>query len=124
MKERLYRIRAHHGLCLNYFKGEGYSGEFIENMAKIKACLKENTLVRIIGQADVICRICPHNEEGVCAAQEKVTEYDRQVLLRCHIPEGAVMPFSEFQNLVRGNILIPGKREEICGDCQWNMLCH
>ena len=34
------------------------------------------------------------------------------------------MPFAEFEELVYRHILRSGKRQEICGDCQWNDLCH
>ncbi|MCI5585284.1 MAG: DUF1284 domain-containing protein [Lachnospiraceae bacterium] len=124
MKEQPYRIRAHHGLCLSFFKGEGYSSEFIENMTNIKSRLEKNPLVCIISQTDLICAICPHNNGEVCAAGEKIREYDRQVLTRCNIAEGEIMPFLELEGLVRRNILLPGKRKEVCGDCQWNELCH
>lgn len=38
----VYRIRAHHGMCLAFFRGQGYSGAFVENMANMKAILEEN----------------------------------------------------------------------------------
>ncbi len=33
----VYKIRAHHGVCLYFFQGKGYSGEFVENMSRMKA---------------------------------------------------------------------------------------
>lgn len=56
-------------------------------------------------------------------AAEKVAGYDGQVLMRCKLSKGQTLPFFELRKLVYDNILIPGKREEICGDCQWNLLC-
>lgn len=38
----VYKIRAHHGMCLSFFQGKGYSGDFVENMARMKAILAEN----------------------------------------------------------------------------------
>lgn len=124
MKEYQYTVRAHHGVCLNFFKGKGYSSEFVGNMWEMKSELEKNSLVRIIGETDVICSACPNNRKGICAAGEKVAEYDRQVLQRCGIAEGEIMPFLDFEKLVRDKILLPGKREEICGNCQWNSLCQ
>lgn len=124
MKEYEYTVRAHHGVCLHFFKGKGYSGEFVENMRERKNELEKNPLIRIVSQTDIICGACPNNIEGTCSDGEKVAEYDRQVLLKCGISEGEVMPFLDFEKLVRDKILLPGKREEICGNCQWNSLCQ
>ena len=38
----VYKIRAHHGMCLSFFQGKGYSGDFVENMVRMKAILAEN----------------------------------------------------------------------------------
>lgn len=124
MKEYQYKIRAHHGMCLAFFEGKGYSDTFTEAMGRIKEKMNENPMVSITDRTDVICGACPNNKDGVCDAAEKVAEYDRQVLLRCGLTEETVMPFLDFEKLVYDNILVPGKREEICGNCQWNSLCH
>lgn len=124
MKEFIYKIRAHHGMCLTYFKGKGYSSEFTKSMDEIKHSLEENPLVCITGETDVICSRCPNNREGSCETAEKVAEYDRQVCLRCGISEGEVMPFRDFEKKVQSEILLPGKREEICGDCRWSSICR
>ncbi len=33
------------------------------------------------------------------------------------------MPYLTFSALVEKAVLRPGKREEICWDCQWSSLC-
>ena len=38
----VYKIRAHHGMCLPFFRGEGYSGAFVENMTRMKKILEVN----------------------------------------------------------------------------------
>ena len=119
-----YKIRAHHGLCLYYFKGKGYSEEFVENMTDIKSNLENNPLVLITDQTDAVCSACPNHKGGLCVTEEKVAEYDKQVLERCNISAGDIMPFSDFEQLVQKNILFPGKRKEVCGNCQWDALCE
>ena len=32
--------------------------------------------------------------------------------------------YRELAERVLGSILIPGRREDICGDCQWTDLCQ
>jgi len=119
-----YILRAHHGLCLSFFKGKGYSSRFITNMTNIKNRLNENPLVCIISKTDLICRECPNNIEGKCKSEPKVAEYDKQVLSRCNLTDGDIMRFHDFYKLVYQKILLPGKREEICASCQWTSLCQ
>ena len=59
-----------------------------------------------------------------CETADKVAEYDKQVLLRCGLNVGDVISFSDFQTKVYENIIYAGKREEICGNCQWSSICH
>ena len=35
MKQEGLKIRAHHGMCLHFFEGKGYSNEFTAHMQKI-----------------------------------------------------------------------------------------
>lgn len=124
MEAPIYDLRAHHGLCLSFFIGQGYSGEFVENMAHTKAELDKNPLVHIVDHADVICKHCPNHIGGACSSLEKVCRYDSQVLKLCGVVPGAVMPYLDFVGLVQKRILLLRKRKEVCPDCQWNDLCN
>lgn len=124
MENRIYRLRAHHGMCLSFFKGKGYSGEFTKNMSSIKAQLQENPLISLTEGTDDICAACPNNDKGRCKTEEKAGSYDRKVLYSCGLKEGEIMAFGEFKERISRCILQEGKREEICGDCQWSELCR
>lgn len=124
MEKNIYKLRAHHGLCLCFFKGQGYSSKFVKNMENIKCELEENPLVCITNQTDVICNNCPNNIDEKCETEEQVFEYDRQVLEKCHISEGEIIPYLDFQRLIQRNILLLGKRKEICENCEWDSLCN
>lgn len=116
-------VRAHHGMCLAFFEGKGYSDEFTEHMGKIQQFLAGNPEVCIIAQTDVICGPCPNNKDGICSSSEKVAEYDKKVLSLCGIREGGRISWAAFEKLVRERILESGRRQEICGDCQWDFIC-
>lgn len=124
MKEYQYKIRAHHGMCICFFDGKGYSNEFTKHMAEIIHKLNENPVICISDETDIICEKCPNNKNGVCETADKVAEYDKQVLLRCGLVAGEMISFSEFRDKVYENIIRPGKREDICGNCQWTSICH
>lgn len=111
-------------MCLFYYRGEGYSGEFNDNMGRMKELLLKDPLVCLADGTDEICKACPHNRNGICASDSKVSEYDRQVLLRLGLQQGDIMRWLEFSGLVEKYILKSGRREEICGKCQWNRLCR
>lgn len=123
MKEQIYKIRAHHGLCLCFFQGRGYSEGFVKNMAAIKEMLEQNPLVCVVQQGDVICEKCPNYASGKCSEEQTVAAYDRQVLTRCNIRSGDCIPYQDFEKMVQKNILMPENRKEICGGCQWEELC-
>ena len=116
-----YKIRAHHGMCLPFFRGACYSGAFVENMTRMKKILAENPEIRLVAGSDDICAACPNRETQACA--EKACRYDRQVLDRCGMTPGDRMHYLTFSALVEKAVLRPGKRTKICGDCQWSSLC-
>ena len=119
---RVYNLRAHHGMCLYFFRGKGYSGQFVENMGKMKAVLEENPTIRLMDSPDDICAACPNKVTEPCA--EKASRYDREVLRRCGLSVGDTLSYEDFSKKVVETILRPGVRGSICGDCQWSGLCR
>lgn len=120
----VYRIRAHHGMCFSFFKGKGYSGEFTDNMWAMKEKLEQNSEVILLRETDDVCAHCPNNQAGECISAIKVQDYDEQVLARCGLVPEVCIKWDDFEKLVEEHILSVGKREEICGGCQWNELCR
>ena len=119
---RVYNLRAHHGMCLYFFRGKGYSGQFVENMGKMKAVLEENPTIRLMDSPDDICAACPNKVTEACA--EKASRDDREVLRRCGLSVGGSLSCEDFSKRVVETILRPGVRGAICGDCQWSGLCR
>lgn len=116
-------LRPHHGMCLAYFEGKGYSGEFTQNMGKMLELLQENPPVRLTVHTDRICRKCPNNREGICSSEEKVDHYDNAVLEYCGLKEGKELDFRSFTELVQTRIIEKNLRKSICGGCQWDDIC-
>lgn len=122
--EYQYKIRAHHGMCIAFFQGKGYSNDFTAHMGEMIHKLESNPTICITTQTDAICRKCPNNIQGICETECKAAAYDRQVLWRCGLSDGMILPYADFKKSVYEHILLPGKREEICGTCQWSEICH
>ena len=98
--KKIVRLRAHHGMCLAFFEGKGYSRGSTANMEKVKNCLKDETEVELCMEKDVICSACPNLKNGICATGDKVEKYDRMVLEACGFSEGVRVSWREFSRAV------------------------
>ena len=116
-------LRPHHGMCMAYFVGYGYSDSFSRHMARLLAELTPESLVRLRVAVDAVCRACPNNSGGRCDRPALVAGYDRAVLELCDLAEGDILPFGRFAGLVQRRVLEPGLRRTICGGCQWDTIC-
>ena len=116
-------LRPHHGMCMAYFVGHGYSDAFSAHMAALLEDLTPETPIRLTTATDAICGPCPNNNEGLCNKPELVAAYDRSVLTLCGLGEGYILSFGCFTRLVQERILASGLRPAICGGCQWNDIC-
>lgn len=126
-KQKLARpvlLRPHHGMCLAYFKGEGYSDGFSVHMKEVLDELQKGMDVQLYVGTDEICSACPNNEKGCCSSFSLVKRYDDAVLEMCGLENGQIMEFDDFTDVVQKKILASGKRKEICGKCQWNSICE
>ncbi len=117
--KKIFLLRPHHGLCLGFFKGYGYSDAFSRNMAAMLTQLKEGAAVRLVKGQDCICNACPNRNTGCPNA----ARYDQQVLKLCHLALGQELSFLELERQVRERILLPRRLSEICGDCEWFSIC-
>lgn len=123
MSNELIQLRAHHGMCLAFFEGKGYSEGFTSHMQTVLDGMQDNPMLELVTKDDVVCGACPNLRDGLCNTPELVLEYDRQVLMLCGLEVNSRISWTDFSRLVSQRILIPGHREEICGSCTWNELC-
>lgn len=120
-----YSLRPHHGLCLHYFRGEGYSEAFVANMQEIVDNLSQNPIIDLIDGADSVCRTCPNRiGESDCACDAKVLHYDQMVVDFCGLTPSTKLTWNEFSDRVNKYIFSKNLRETICGDCQWSDICR
>ena len=116
-------LRPHHGMCMAYFIGLGYSDAFSAHMAGLLEELTGDSPVCLTVGTDAVCGPCPNNDGGTCGKPELVAGYDRAVLELCGLGEGYILSFGDFTALVQERILDQGIRREICGGCQWDGIC-
>lgn len=116
-------VRPHHGMCLAYFKGYGYSSAFSIHMQEMLELFEKDVPVRLTVSTDEICSACPNNRDGACKDAAHVYEYDKAVLDMCGLSDGTEISFLSFAKTVQNKILRDGSRKNICGTCQWNEIC-
>jgi hypothetical protein len=118
-------IRGHTLLCLQGFRGKGYSPDFVENLIEINNTLVENddTSVRAVAMPDDVCLDCPNLKMNGCnlkgpGFETAMFSQDRRVLSLLDIREGETLHWREIVERIgekmRGEML-----SSICGDCPW-----
>ena len=119
------KIRAHTVLCLQGFRGEGYSIAFVDNMAAIarRLCEDSHQLVEIIDGPDAVCGACPHLRRDGCTLHGEDTEpamraQDHEVLARLGLHVGDRLPWADILNRIRRS-LTGESLTDICGECRW-----
>ena len=120
---KVYLLRPHHGMCLAFFIGKGYSDSFTKNMKNILDILTDGAFIRLCSGADEICLKCPNRRGSACVSEEKVSRYDGAVLSACGLKEGDEISFEKFTRAVQTRIIETGRRAEICTDCRWSGVC-
>ena len=123
--EPVLKVRGHTLLCIQGFRGEGYSPGFVANFSDLVRRLAERPegLVQVIDEPDEICAACPHRADSGCTlggpgSEAAMQAQDREVLRRLGLDAGAVLAWREvlarISHSVRGDDL-----PEICGSCRW-----
>lgn len=118
-------IRGHTLLCLQGFRGKGYSPDFVENLVEINNALikNEDIPVRAVAMPDDICLACPNLRMNGCnlkgpGFEASMRSQDRQVMSLLGIQEGETLSWCEILERIgqrmRGEML-----PSICGDCPW-----
>lgn len=120
-----YKLHPHHGLCISFFEGRGYSDNFSLNMSnQIDILDSENPEITLVFDADAICAECPHNENGRCKTYEKVYNYDRRVLDFCGLEFGDKLKWQDFHSLAKKRIIEKHLLKNVCADCRWIDICE
>ena len=118
------RIRPHHALCAQFFIGKGYSPEFVEHMYRTLDNLgQEGSQVILTDGCDHICTKCPNNIDGICKTEARVRAIDGRALEAMGLKYGDVIQWRELCDHARKNVIVPGKLEEVCGNCEWFNIC-
>lgn len=123
--EAFLHIRAHHLLCMKYFKGKGYSKEFVANFYEVIKKLNDNPAIRVTNYPDIICSKCLHNADNRCIKkgpenETKVKEKDNATIKCMGLKLNQELKFKEAKELVDSNLT---ELRMACRDCEWSGYC-
>jgi hypothetical protein len=115
------KLRGHHIICLNFFTGEGYSQEFIENIHYVL----QNNEMEVIEGADDVCKKCPYLEDGRCIINEHSDEdirlQDREALRLLGLKPGMVLKWDAVS--IRMHPILAEWKKKFCSDCSYRRIC-
>lgn len=115
------KLRGHHLICLNFFRGEGYSEEFIKNIYSV--ILKEK--VEIVKGADDVCAMCPYLKDNKCSSNEytdeKITLQDKEALELLGFRSGMIVDWRIISDKLPR--IMEEWKKQFCLDCGYQIVC-
>jgi hypothetical protein len=123
--QQVIKLRGHTLLCLQGFRGEGYSSGFTENLGNIHQDLAAHPerMVEVIDRPDAVCGACPHHALNGCnlkgeSFETQMRAQDQLVMKRLGLESGMRLSWEEI--LVRIRAGLKGTDlVSICGQCRW-----
>ncbi len=116
-------LRGHHWICLHFFRGEGYTGEFVENLESVIARLAGEDALVVEGP-DAVCAACCHLVDGLCTSESSGEQVIRRIddlaVELLGLTPGETRPFRPSRALTAA---LPVWREKACRGCTWEELC-
>lgn len=115
------RLRGHHLICLNFFRGEGYSDAFIKNIYSV--ITKEN--VEVVSGGDDVCSMCPHFIDKKCEnpeyKNEQILYQDSEALRLLGYHIGVFVTWKDI--LTRLPEIIGEWKVKFCSSCGYIKVC-
>jgi|Deesub1362B_J571_1020462.scaffolds.fasta_scaffold00192_19 hypothetical protein len=114
-------LRGHHLICLNFFKGEGYSKEFVEALFSVLSSEK----FTISEGFDDVCKACPgwQGLQKGCSTygEDYIRRIDSLALSLLKFKPGDKVSWNEVRERLKSTI--GNWKKEVCSDCEWVRVC-
>ncbi len=115
------KLRGHHLICLNFFRGEGYSEDFIRNIYTVIG----RGEIEIANGPDDVCAKCPYLKYGMCNnpdyTDETIQLQDRDALRLLELRPGMVISRKAISDKLPG--IIDEWRALYCIGCGYRKVC-
>jgi len=123
------RLRGHHFVCLQFFRGEGYSAAFVDNLTGVVERASGSPALLVEG-ADDVCAACPGlSADGTCvdpdAGEGEVCRLDELAWETLGIRPGDRLSLAEARARLTADAIAVGRWPlEACGGCSWEDVCE
>ncbi|MEW6573377.1 MAG: DUF1284 domain-containing protein [Bacillota bacterium] len=122
----MIRLRGHHLVCLQFFRGEGYDRVFIENLQTVVGRAVKGEEIEVVEGPDDVCRACPSLEEGRCSSQPaggeaNIRELDEKA--RAHLGIGVGERVLWREVFARVSVTSEEWFAGFCEGCEWEKAC-
>ncbi len=115
------KLRGHHLICLNFFRGEGYSEDFIRNIYSVIG----KKSIEIVEGPDDVCARCPYLKDDICKnpdySDEMIRLQDREALRLLEFKPGMVISWKKISDKIPG--IIEDWKSQFCGGCGYRKVC-
>lgn len=114
------KLRPHHLMCTQSYRGKGYDENFVKAMDIITDELRNNKdcLINIVFSTDDICIACPNMIDiNLCKTNEKVNNIDKKVIKYFKLEEKEYR-YKDLVEYIKNNITID-IINDICSECEW-----
>ena len=115
------KLRGHHLICLNFFRGEGYSEDFIRNIYSV---IRKKD-IEIVKGPDDVCARCPYLKDGKCNNQEysdeMIQHQDREALRLLEFESGMRVDWRMISDKLAG--IIEDWKSQFCRECGYRKVC-
>jgi hypothetical protein len=125
----LPRLRGHHFVCLQFYRGEGYSPAFVDNLRQtVEQAGREPAL--LVAGADDVCSACPSlSADGTCADEHagevEVARLDTLAHELLGAAPGDRLSLQEARERIAADAIGAGRwRREACAGCVWEGICE
>lgn len=110
-------------MCVQGFKGKGYSLAFVENFWKVIERLRDEDVVveAVMETKEDICAPCPNNTGAVCNEEERILKLDNAYAATLGVKPGDRLPWKEAKKLIV-NKVTDEDFERNCEPCGWKRL--
>ena len=122
------QLRGHHLICLQFYRGQGYSDEFVANLDRVqKAAIDDPAL--IVSGPDDVCAACPGlGVDGTCrhpdTGEAEALRIDALALQLLDAAIGESLSLSQARVRLAADAAACDRwRAESCASCLWEDTC-
>ena len=130
MNDRPIRLRGHHFICLQFFRGEGYSDEFVATLTALLDRL-ETEPAEAVAVADDVCSACPElGADRMCASgsaggETEIRRIDALAFALLELSPGDSITLEQARRHLAADAVGVGHwRADACHGCAWESVCE